>query len=45
MAENHTTAPNVTVPYSTGESKISDTTIAGMRELANQVPTPPGERP
>ena len=38
MAENHTTATNVTVPYSTGESKITDTTIAELRELAARYP-------
>jgi NADH-quinone oxidoreductase subunit E len=38
MAENHTTATNKTVPYSTGDSKITETTIAEMRELAGRYP-------
>src|SRR3954469_481396 len=38
MAENHTTATNKTVPYSTGDSKITETTIAEMRELAARYP-------
>ncbi|MFF0339981.1 NADH-quinone oxidoreductase subunit NuoE [Kribbella sp. NPDC004875] len=38
MAENHTTATDKTVPYSTGDSKITETTIAEMRELAARYP-------
>ena len=38
MAENHTTATDKTVPYSTGDSKITDATIAEMRELAARYP-------
>src|SRR3954469_11348952 len=38
MAENHTTATDKPVPYSTGDSKITDATIAEMRELAARYP-------
>ena len=42
MAENsslsHATATNRPVPYSTGDSNITDTTIAEMRELAARYP-------
>ena len=38
MAENHATATDKPVPYSTGDSKITDTTIAEMRELAARYP-------
>jgi NADH-quinone oxidoreductase subunit E len=38
MAENHTTATNSTVPYSTGDSKITDATVAELRELAGRYP-------
>ena len=34
MAENHTTATDKPVPYITGDSKNTDTTIAEMREIA-----------
>jgi len=38
MAENHTTATDKTVPYSTGDSKITDATLAEMREIAARYP-------
>src|SRR5213080_4233022 len=38
MAENHTTATDTPVPYSTGDSLITDTTIAEMREIAARYP-------
>ncbi len=38
MAENHATATDKQVPYSTGDSKITETTIAEMRELAARYP-------
>jgi NADH-quinone oxidoreductase subunit E len=38
MAENHATATDKPVPYSTGDSKITDTTIAEMREIAARYP-------
>src|SRR4051812_42411607 len=38
MAENHTTATDKPVPYSTGDSSITETTIAEMRELAARYP-------
>src|SRR5690349_11933452 len=38
MAENHTTSTDKTVPYSTGDSAITETTIAEMRELAARYP-------
>src|ERR671921_218908 len=38
MAENHATATDKPVPYSTGDSSITDTTIAEMREIAARYP-------
>src|SRR6266540_2436087 len=38
MAENHATATDKPVPYSTGDSKITDTTIAEMRGIAARYP-------
>jgi len=38
MAENHATATDKPVPYSTGDSNITDTTIAELRELAARYP-------
>src|SRR3954468_1531782 len=38
MAENHTTATDKPVPYSTGDSKITDATIAEMREIMARYP-------
>jgi NADH-quinone oxidoreductase subunit E len=38
MAENHKTATDNTVPYSTGDSKITDATLAEMRDLAARYP-------
>ena len=38
MAENHATATDKPVPYSTGDSKITDATIAEMRELMARYP-------
>jgi NADH-quinone oxidoreductase subunit E len=38
MAENHTTATDTPVPYSTGDSKITDATIAEMREIMARYP-------
>ncbi len=38
MAENHATATDEPVPYSTGDSKITDATIAEMREIAARYP-------
>ena len=33
MADNHATATDKPVPYSSGESKITEATIAEMREI------------
>ena len=38
MAENHATATDKPVPYSTGDSKITDATIAEMREIMARYP-------
>jgi NADH-quinone oxidoreductase subunit E len=38
MAENHTTATDSPVPYSTGDSKITDATVAEMREIMARYP-------
>ena len=37
-SQNHATATDKPVPYSTGDSNITDTTIAEMRELAARYP-------
>jgi len=38
MAENHTTATDKTVPYSTGDSAITETTVAELRQIAARYP-------